>query len=159
MKIFKTYILPAAFVILLVAIDQVSKHLAAVYLQPIRQFHIIEGVFSLLYWENSGMAFGVMQGGRWFFVVFTVVILGVILWYYRSLPKTRYHNVMRFFLLMLIGGALGNFIDRLLLGYVIDFFFISAINFPIFNFADIFLVVSIAVLMAITLFVKEPKDV
>ena len=154
----KEYVLPAAFVLLLLAIDQVTKHLAVVYLRPIREFVIIDGVFSLLYWENSGMAFGLFQGGRWFFVVLTLAVFGFIAWYYRSLPKTRYHNIMRFFLLMLTGGALGNFVDRLTQGYVVDFFFISLINFPIFNMADVFLVVAVAALLVLTLFMKEPKN-
>jgi len=158
MTITRKYILPAAFVALLLAIDQITKYLAAVHLQPISEFVIIEGVFSLFYLENSGMAFGLMQGGRWFFVGLTLVSFVAVLWYYRSLPQTRYHSVMRFFLLMLIGGALGNFVDRLLHGFVVDFFFFSLINFPIFNMADVFLVVAVAALMIMTVFVKEPRN-
>jgi len=157
MRFFKRFVLPAAFVAVLLGIDQFTKHLAVVYLKPIREYVLIDGVFSLLYHENDGMAFGLFQGGRWVFVIVTMVALGFFVYYYVSLPKTRYHNRVRFFLLLLIGGALGNFVDRLIHGYVVDFLFFSLINFPVFNFADVFLVVAVFVLAIIILFVKEPK--
>jgi len=157
-KTLKRRILPVLFVILLLGIDQLTKYLAVVRLRPIGEFVLIDGVFSLLYHENAGMAFGLFQGGRWFFVVLTVVSMGFFLYFYTSLPKTRYHDTMRFFLLMLIGGALGNFVDRLIQGYVVDFFFFSLINFPIFNVADIFLVVSVFALAVMILFIREPGN-
>jgi len=157
-KTLKRRILPVLFVILLLGIDQLTKYLAVVRLQPIGEFVLIDGVFSLLYHENAGMAFGLFQGGRWFFVVLTVISMGFFLYFYTSLPKTRYHDTMRFFLLMLIGGALGNFVDRLIQGYVVDFFFFSLINFPIFNVADIFLVVSVFALAVMILFIREPGN-
>ena len=149
---------PAAFVVLLLAIDQFTKYLAVVHLQPVREIVLIEGVFSLFYHENAGMAFGLFQGGRWVFVALTIIAMGFFVYFYTSLPKTRYHNIMRFFLLMLIGGALGNFVDRLIQGYVVDFFYFSLINFPIFNMADVFLVVSVFALAVMILFVREPKS-
>ena len=158
MRTFKKNVLPVAFVVLLLVIDQFTKYLAVVHLRPIREIVLIEGVFSLFYHENAGMAFGLFQGGRWVFVVLTVVAMGFFVYFYTSLPKTQYHNVMRFFLLMLIGGALGNFVDRLIQGYVVDFFYFSLINFPIFNMADVFLVVSVFALAVMILFVKEPKS-
>ena len=158
MRILKTYISPVAFVGLLLAIDQITKYLAAVHLKPIREFVLIDGVFSLRYAENDGMAFGLFSGGRWFFVVLTVAILAFVIYFYTTLPKTRHRGPLRFFLLMLVGGALGNFVDRLFNGYVIDFFFFSLINFPIFNMADVFLVVAVIAICAITLFSREPKN-
>jgi len=159
MQILKRYVLPAAFVATLLAIDQFTKWLAVTYLQPIREFVLIEGVFSLFYHENQGMAFGLFQGGRWFFVVATVVALGFFIYFYVKMPKTRYHNTIRFFLLIFMGGALGNFTDRLFNdGFVVDFLFFNLINFPIFNMADVFLVVAVFAIMIILLFVKEPKN-
>ena len=157
MKVFKKYVLPILFVLVLLGIDQFTKYLAVVHLQPIREIVLIDGVFSLFYHENAGMAFGLFQGGRWVFVGLTVVALAGFVYFYISLPKTRYHNVMRLFLLILIGGALGNFVDRLIQGYVVDFFYFSLINFPIFNVADVFLVVAVFGLAIMLLFVKEPK--
>jgi len=158
MKISKRIVLSTAFVLVLLAIDQFTKYLAVTYLKPIREIVLIDGVFSLLYHENSGMAFGLFQDGRWFFVVLTVVALGFFIYYYISLPKTRYHDKMRFFLLMFMGGALGNFVDRVMHGYVVDFFFFSLINFPVFNMADVFLTIAVFCLAFIMLFIKEPKN-
>lgn len=158
MKIFKRYVLPIVYVIALLSIDQFTKYLASTHLAPVGELVLLDGVFSLLYHENTGMAFGLLQGGRWIFVGLTMVAMGFFIYFYTSLPKTRYHNVIRFFLLMLIGGALGNFVDRLIQGYVVDFFYFKLINFPIFNVADVFLVVSVFVLAAMMLFVKEPKS-
>ena len=154
----KRHIPPVLFVVFLLALDQFSKYLAVVYLRPITEFQLIEGVFSLYYWENAGMAFGMLQGGRWIFVTVTIVVLGFILYYYVSLPKSRHQKLIRIFLLILTGGALGNFIDRLLKGSVVDFFYFKLIDFPIFNLADVFLVVSIFALVIITLFTKETKN-
>ena len=158
MRTFKRNLLPGAFVIVLLFIDQLTKYLAVVYLAPVGEIVLIYGVFSLLYHENAGMAFGLFQGGRWVFVALTVVSMGFFVYFYASLPRTRYHNIMRFFLLMLIGGALGNFVDRLIQGYVVDFFYFSLINFPIFNVADMFLVMSVLALAVMILFVKEPRS-
>lgn len=155
MEIIKKYILPPVFVGILLAIDQFTKYLAVVYLQPISKIVIIEGVFSLFYLENSGMAFGLLQGGRWIFIAITVVVMCFIIYFYTTLPKNRYGSITRFFLLMLIGGALGNFIDRLLHGFVVDFFFFKLINFPVFNMADVFLVVAVFAIIGITIFTKE----
>ena len=154
----KKIALPIAFVLLLLGLDQLTKYLAVIYLMPIREYVIIEGVFSLLYHENAGMAFGLFQGGRWFFVVITVIAMAFFVIYYIKLPQSAYHNKQRFFLLLIMGGALGNFVDRLLHGYVVDFLFIRIINFPIFNVADVFLVVGVFSLVIMMLFVKEGKN-
>jgi len=88
------------------------------------------------------MAFGLLQGGRIFFIISTIIVLILIAYNYFTLPKTRIYNFIRIMLAVLVAGALGNFIDRVRQGYVVDFIFIRAINFPIFNVADILIVVS-----------------
>jgi len=157
MKFFKTYLLPVLFVGLVVAIDQFTKFLAVRYLMPVREFVLIDGVFSLLYLENTGMAFGLFKGGRWVLIGLTVFILGLLIYYYITLPKTRLIRVYRVLFLLIIGGALGNFIDRLWRGFVVDFFYFKLINFPVFNMADVFLVVSVIVLIVMTIFAKDGK--
>jgi signal peptidase II len=124
---------------------------------PVREVVLIPGVFSLLYLENTGMAFGLFQGGRWVLIGLTVVILGLLVYYYITLPKTRLIKVYRLLFLLIIGGALGNFADRLMRGFVVDFFYFKLINFPVFNMADVFLVVSVVVLIALTIFSKEGR--
>jgi len=140
-------------VILLTIIDQVTKLAAINYLRPIGNISLIPGVFHLTYATNAGAAFGMLQGARWFFVVLTVGVLGAMVYYYVKLPHTREYAWVRLCLILICGGAIGNFIDRLLKGYVVDFLHVTFIRFPIFNFADIFLVVGTFLLAILMLFV------
>jgi len=155
MRILKTWILPIAFVGAIFAIDQFTKWLTVQNMTLGQEIPLIDGVFSLLYIHNHGMAFGLFQGGRWIFIVVTMVILAFLIYYYTTLPKTRTGSALRVLLLILLGGALGNFYDRLLHGYVVDMFFIRLINFPVFNMADIFVVVSVIILAILTIFSKD----
>ena len=154
---FKKYVLPIILLVTLVAIDQIVKHLAVVYLMPIGSYTVIDGFFSLVYVENTGMAFGLFRGLRWVFVAISIVIFICIGAYYFKMPNTKYHNTVRVFLVILLGGALGNFIDRLFTGYVVDMFAFTFINFPVFNVADIFIVCAAIGLFVVLLFFKEPK--
>ena len=158
MKFFKTYLLPVLLVGLAVAIDQFTKFLAVRYLMPVREIVLIDGVFSLLYLENTGMAFGLFKGGRWVLIGLTVFILGLLVYYYITMLKTRWIKVYRVLFLFIIGGALGNFADRLWRSFVVDFFYFKLINFPVFNMADVFLVVSVIVLIVMTIFAKDGRE-
>ncbi|MDR1689609.1 MAG: signal peptidase II [Clostridiales bacterium] len=151
-------ILPVICVALLVAADQVSKYYAATYLAPIGTHNLIRGFFSLTYVENSGAAFGLMQGGRMFFIPLTIIVLIAVCFYYISLPKGgRVNNLMRAALVLVMAGAIGNFIDRVRNGYVVDFFHAIFIDFPVFNLADIFVVIgTFALVILMLFFVKSP---
>lgn len=138
----------------LVVLDQITKRIAYAYLREIGSIQITS-FFSLTYLENSGAAFGIMYGARWFFIVFTVVILFCMLIYYIKLPINKSAKWEKITIVTIAAGAIGNFIDRLLFGFVIDFLHITAINFPIFNFADILIVFGAFVLTFTTIFVKD----
>ena len=144
-------------VIILVAMDQATKLAAVSYLLPVGSIPLVPGVFHLTYTTNTGAAFGLFQGGRWFFVALTLVVVGSIVYYYVKLPHTREYSWVRLTLILICGGALGNFIDRLLKGYVVDFLHVALIRFPIFNFADIFLVIGTLCLSIILLFVIKDE--
>lgn len=133
-------IITLLLVLFLIAIDQITKYLAYTLLMPVGQVHIIEGLFSLTYVENRGAAFGMLQGARWFFIVSTIIILIAIFLYCRGLAKVKPYNYVRISMLFITAGAIGNLIDRALLGYVIDFLHITYINFPVFNIADVYVV-------------------
>ena len=149
---------PFIFVLLLAAIDQISKYMASVNLMFREDIVVIKGLLSLTYHENAGAAFGMFQGGRWFFLVFAVIIAVVIGYYYKNLPDGKVYTFIRFFLILILAGALGNSVDRLVNGYVVDFLQFDFIRFPIFNVADIFVVCG-TFLMAITVlfFVKDEE--
>jgi len=144
--------------ILFVALDQFTKYLAVVYLSPIREHVLIPGVFSLLYLENRGMAFGLFYGGRWVFVVLTIIIMSGIIYNYITLPKTRPYNVIRVMLVLLTAGAIGNLIDRVRQGFVVDMFYFSLINFPVFNVADVLVVVSVIAIGIVYIYLSKTEE-
>jgi signal peptidase II len=144
--------------ILLVGLDQVTKYLAIVYLKSDGPIPIIKNVFELSYVENRGAAFGIMQNKGLFFVITTFIILAFILYYYRKIPKGQKYNLLRWTLLVIVAGAIGNLIDRLYLGYVVDFFYFKLINFPVFNVADIYVTVGAILLLILILFVYKEDE-
>ena len=139
-------------VILLLAVDQLSKWVVLHTLTGVESFPLINGVFHLTYCENRGAAFGILQNQVWVFVAITIAVLASVIYYMlRVRPKNKWLNIS---LMLLVGGALGNFIDRIYRGYVVDFFDFCLINFPIFNVADCFVVVG-AVMLAVYLIFSE----
>ena len=119
-----------------IGLDQLTKWLAVVNLQGEPSFPLWREVLHFTYVENRGMAFGMMQNHRWVFMVFsTVAIIGLVVYLFRFRPESRWMQISMAFI---IGGGIGNMIDRLILGYVIDFIDFTLINFAVFNVADSF---------------------
>lgn len=145
-------------VLLLIAIDQTTKYLAVVFLKDEPAVSLIKNVLSLHYLENKGAAFGLLQGQKWFILFIGILflfILGLFLW---KLPESRKFIIMHIVCAFMCGGAIGNMIDRIRLNYVIDFIYFSAIDFPIFNCADIFVTLSVIVAIILMLFVYKEED-
>ena len=120
-----------------VGLDQAVKYWAVTVLKPIRSIPLIEGVFHLTYAENPGMAFSLLEGQRWFFLIITVVMLaGFVIVLKKNIITDK---LQRWCIILVMGGAIGNLIDRIFNdGMVIDMFYIKLIDFPIFNVADLF---------------------
>ncbi len=156
-KTAKHYI--TAFIIALagVILDQLSKYMAVHFLQGTDGIDLIPGVFRLTYLENRGAAFGVLQGQQWFFYIITSVILVVVVLAYVRIPAGRKFLPLQICAVFIVSGALGNLIDRVRLGYVVDFFYFELIDFPVFNVADIFVTVS-AVLLAVLLLLYYKEE-
>ena len=144
--------------IILVALDQLTKWLAIIKLKPIHDVPIIKGIFHLTYVENRGAAFGIFQGKHLFFIITTLAIIVFVTIYYLKLPLGKESYCMRFSLTLLLAGAIGNLIDRIRLGYVVDFLYFKLIDFPVFNLADICVVVGVAILSIIILFTPDTKN-
>ena len=137
----------------LVIIDQLTKFMVVKYLVPVDTVSVIGDFFKLSYLENRGAAFGVFQNQRWIFILFTVVILGVMLWIglkYEIKSKLLFTS-----LVLVTAGGIGNLIDRIFLGYVIDFLSFSIFP-PIFNFADCCITVGAIMLLFSVMLVKQP---
>lgn len=147
--------LSAVFV--LTMLDQITKALAADRLAD-GPFVIIPGVFELRYLENRGAAFGMLQNQRVFFLILTVIFLAVITYIYLKIPADRKYLPLRILCIVVTAGAIGNFIDRLVLVYVRDFLYFSLINFPIFNVADIYVTVSAFVFFLLILVYYKDSD-
>lgn len=151
------YIVAVIVIGVLVALDQFTKYLATVKLKGNKPFVMIDGVFELNYLENRGMAFGMMQNKQIFFCVFSIVILAALVFYYIRVPNTKRMLPMRALMIVIAAGAIGNMIDRLVRGFVVDMFYFKLINFPIFNVADIYVVVGI-ILIALLVFFYYKED-
>ena len=146
------YIIIAAAVVLL---DQVSKYLAVLGLKPIASFTVIENVLNFTYVENRGAAFGMLSEHRWVFMTISaVVIIGISVAVAVMKPQSKLTTVA---LGMVVGGGIGNMIDRVILGYVVDFIDVRFIDFYVFNIADSFVCVGCG-LMVIALIIDEVNE-
>ena len=149
-------------VILLVVLDQWTKWQALTKLKPIRNKVVMEGFLDFTFVENRGAAFGILSGQRVFFIVLTMVVAVGILYSFYKLPDTREYNYLKYALLLVLSGAIGNVIDRAVRGYVVDFLEVTFIKWPVFNLADIYVVIGACFILFLSLFVikeEEKKEV
>ena len=138
--------------IVLILVDFFSKRAAIQYLKN-SSIEIISGILRFTYVENTGAAFGIMKDMRWFFILLTVVLLAILFYLFK---KSYVKNLfMRTGLLLIISGAIGNLIDRILFGYVVDFIDFYIIDFPVFNVADCLICVGAAMLLIYYIFIEK----
>ena len=154
----KKYLSAFISIIVLIFIDQYTKILAITHLKDQEPFVIWDGVFELRYLENRGAAFGILQNQQLFFVIMTAIVLAVILFLFKRTPDTKRYLPLRLTAVFITAGAIGNMIDRVLRGYVVDFFYFSLIDFPIFNVADIYVTVTFFVLAILLLFFYKDEE-
>lgn len=141
-KLWKSYLYACIACVILTGFDQFTKHLAVTHLMNQPSFVLIPGVFELQYLENRGAAFGLFQNKQILFLLGAFMIFLVIVYFYAKIPHQRRYYLMRIYAVLLVSGAVGNMIDRIRLKYVVDFFYFSLIDFPIFNVADCYVVVA-----------------
>lgn len=119
-------------VIVILVLDKATKLFAIEYLQSIRTLPIVEGIFHLTYLENRGAAFGILQGQRTFFLIATTIVVASIVFFMYKYKKM--YKPMKIGLNFIVAGAIGNLIDRVRFGFVVDFFDFRI--WPVFNIAD-----------------------
>lgn len=142
-------VLYLAIFLFTILLDQVSKFLITSNFAQGEGFCVIKGILDFTYVRNEGAAFGMLQGARWFFIVLTVVVFAVLIVYLiKSKPASPLEKTA---LALLAGGALGNFIDRVILGFVRDFIEVKFIDFPVFNIADCFVCIGTGLYVLYTL--------
>ena len=138
-----------------VLLDQVSKYLITIFIEYGSQLPVIKDFFYITYTRNKGAAWGILQDGRYFFIGVTIIVSAVLVY---MLVKSD-NRVLRTSLSMILGGAAGNFIDRVRVGSVVDFldFYFGSYNFPTFNVADSFVVVGTFILGYYLMFIYKEE--
>lgn len=146
------------FIILLIVADQYTKLLAVNNLKNQNAFVIWDKILEFRYLENRGAAFGMLQNQILFFIFMAAIILIAIAFILCKTPVEKKYRFMHIFLVFIAAGAIGNLIDRLRFGYVVDFIYFVLIDFPIFNIADIYVTVGTALLILFILFYYKEED-
>lgn len=144
--------------LLLVVFDQFTKVLALQNLKGQEPITIIPDVFQLLYVENRGAAFGILQNKQWVFLIITAIVLAALIWALPRMSRERHFLPLKLCLCFIGAGAVGNMIDRIFRGYVVDFFYFKLIDFPVFNVADIYVTTSAIVLIFLIVFLYKEED-
>ena len=139
-----------------IGLDQLSKYWVLNYLQEIGSIPVIQNVFHLTYVENRGAAFGMFQNNQMIFVVVAIVASIFGLYY---LHTKKMHSIGKVGIMLIISGAIGNLIDRVRLGFVVDYFDFRIIWEYVFNVADVFVVVGTAMLCIYILFFEGKEQV
>lgn len=145
-------------VTLLLAFDQFTKYLAVTRLKGREAYVLLEGVLELDYLENRGAAFGMLQNQKLLLVTVGLVFIGVICYFLFRLPEEKKYFILHVLASMIVAGGIGNMVDRIRLDYVVDFISFVLIHYPIFNVADIYVVVSTIIMFILFVFVYKEED-
>ena len=155
-------------IVILLFLDQWTKMLAVNNLMNKKTFVILDGIFELTYVENRGAAFGMLAGGVDFFVIITCILVPAMIYVIHKIDiiiKTfgtdvniKAYKILQIDFVFLIAGAIGNFIDRIVNEYVVDFFYFKLIDFPVFNVADIYVTLSTIVLLFVMFFTFKERE-
>ncbi|MBO5196654.1 MAG: signal peptidase II [Clostridia bacterium] len=148
-------LLCAILIILSVAADQITKHLVLANIAMYEDVAVLPGIFHFTYIENKGAAFGMLANNRWVFLLISTVAIAAFVFY---IIKYRPKDILlRISLSFVVGGGIGNMIDRCFRGSVVDFIEVDFIDFYVFNVADIFVCVGCG-LMVLYIILSEIKD-
>ena len=134
------------FVAGIVAADQVTKYLTVLYIPSLGVQPLIPGLLQISYVQNTGAAFSSFEGQQWLFALIFVVFTGLIFYEYFKKPM-GFTTFERWCIAAIYGGGLGNMIDRVRLGYVVDMIETTFMDFPVFNVADCFITCGCVLLM------------
>lgn len=135
----KKYLIVFSTALIVIIIDQLTKFLVRVNFQLNESVALIKNIFHLTYINNFGAGFGLLQQQRLILVFISLFVIGIILYYFDRIKEKE--KLLQFLVGFILGGTIGNLIDRLAFGYVIDFLDFQV--WPIFNIADSFVVIGV----------------
>ncbi len=152
--------LETLIIVLIAVFDQISKYYVNLHLKDASAIQFIPGILSFRYHENKGAAWGMLSNHRWVFMVISTIAIIAIIAYLIISSKKDNSLLFRVSLCFFAGGGIGNMVDRVRLGYVIDFLRFDFIDFPIFNVADSFITIGafLIILYLILDFVSEYRS-
>ena len=146
----------------LIGLDQYSKILAIDHLKDKNSIAILKDIFELSYVENKGAAYGMLAGKINLFLIITFILVPAIIYsihkisniieFFGEKVNAKVFKLLQIDLVIILAGAIGNFIDRVTKGYVVDYFYFKLIDFPVFNVADCYITVAVVILLFICIF-------
>lgn len=144
--------------VLLVVADQLVKLWAVSALEPIGSITLIPNIFSLTYVENTGAAWGMMSGAKWYLILMPIVIIVGVLAF--LIIKKLKDPILLWACMLIISGGIGNLIDRIFRGFVVDYLHATFIDFPVFNLADCCITIGAGLLILYVILseIKERKE-
>ena len=154
----KNSILACISILLLIGLDQIVKFLITSHMALYDTIPVIKQVFHITYIQNKGAAWGSLQGKRYFLLAITILVLAFLVYFYVRMLKLNRYKDLRILFIFVFSGAVGNMIDRIRLGYVIDMFDFRLINFPVFNVADIYVTGAAFLLVILILVYYKEED-
>lgn len=146
--------LTAVIAVLAIIADQITKYIVVENIDFKGTVPFIPGFMSFYHTRNTGAAFSMFSDQRWVFMVFSFISMGLII--FILIKEYKRHKLLNIALSMVLGGGIGNMIDRIRFGYVVDFFKTEFMDFAVFNVADCFITVG-AVLLGVYVIFFEPK--
>lgn len=145
--------------LLLIGLDQWTKWLATTHLMDQSPVVLIDGILEWQYSRNDGAAWGIFSGARWPLIMFTIVLMVVVAVVLFG-SRFRSYRLANIAACLILAGGIGNLIDRIAYGYVVDFIYVKWIDFPIFNLADCCVVIGAALMLIFLVFIyQEDKPI
>lgn len=151
-------IIAPVLVAVLTALDQWTKTLAVQHLKGQEPFIIWNRVLEFRYHENTGAAWGMLKEQQVLFYILTIIFCIVVLVEIYRLRRDIRYMPFNYTLILVLAGALGNFIDRVLNQFVVDFIYVKLIDFPIFNLADCYITISVVILVLLMFFYYSDEE-
>lgn len=158
MNISRKKTIPLLSIPLLTFLDQITKHAAQANLKGQADYPLCPDILEFSYLENTGAAFSSFLGMQGFLIALTASVMLFLLVKYFQMPEGKRYLPMQVTLLLIISGGIGNLIDRIANGYVIDFIYFVPINFPKFNVADCYVTIGMALMFLFCFFYYKEEE-